>query len=163
MANYVHVFFGPYLRIKRNYKDGEVFQRSCLKVECQNHKREFHDGGTQFCPLCGSKIDKVSKIKRVETVILHHLQDELNEAFAECYPSDKLRDLYAYIVPNHSRNQPRKFDLSVEYDSYILDDIDREVETAWLVKEFAEEINVYREKCGPENVEIKWGLFTYSN
>lgn len=162
MANHVHVYFGPYLRITRQYKDGDVSERSCTKPECKNHAKDFRDG-TLFCPLCGSKVDTVSKVKRVETVILHHLQDELDEAFAEFSPDEKLYDLYAFLIPNHHRNAPRKFDLSVQWEIYMIDQIDRETETAWLAKEFAEEIEVYRQKCGPENVEIKWGLWTYWN
>jgi len=162
LANYKHVYIGPYLRVTRDYKDGPVTERCCTNPKCANHKQSFYDRGTKFCQLCGSQIDEVTKTKRVETVDIWKIADEINEAFTEFTP-DKFRDLYAFLIPNHHRDAPREFDLSVQWEEYVIENIDQAGETAWLKTAFAKEIEVYAAKCGANNVEVRWGLFTYSN
>lgn len=166
MANYKHLYFGPYLRVTLHYADAEVQERSCTKKECANHKREFWGDTPKFCDLCGSPIDKVFKIKREPVCKPYFLvEDEPIKEALWCMTPDKLSDIYTFMLPNQRRDRYRDFDLDVEWKDYVIEEkyINRDQEVAWFEEQFKREIAYVREKCGAQNVEVMWGMFTYSH
>jgi hypothetical protein len=72
MGLYQSIYVGPFLKVKRKFED-----KSVIKRFCPTHSKKQVTEDTNFCPLCGAKIESITKTQKSE-ISLKDIFEEKN-------------------------------------------------------------------------------------
>ena len=152
------VYVGPFLECE--YAVGEVtcYFKACPNQECSLHRLR---SGVQFCPSCGTRIESLPEIKRQSIVDRFELIDEIEEALFPISLEYIELPLVHIWVPNVTRNAPREFSFTPQFDCQVTPIVDgqKDIEEDWFKSTFSEEIQLlekHYEKCN-----VRWGILSY--
>lgn len=145
------VQIGPYLEVK-----GKI-EKNVAKVKrvCPNHKsRQTKD---KFCSLCGTLVENVD-FNEVETITPKQLLRSESENSDDLYSPEGMSVFISNLNPPNN--------ISVDYYDYDSIDLSDKAEVMsiqldWFKSKFSEEIKLFVDNFGKENVKVCWGVLVY--
>lgn len=143
-----NVFIGPYIKVYSPEIDTVEEYHTCPNVNCKNHKQDVAKG---FCPKCGTRIERTTRI--IEEQVSFDYYDELGGNFNE------ITDY------NNPSNYNRIFtsDIGVEtffdsdFEEIPMNETNLLSDINLLKTKYVKEISRIEEVFGKENVLILWG------
>ncbi len=164
-----HLCLGPYIVCTARLVPSQKTLRSCTNETCDNHKKEYANGGPSFrsagmdfCPKCGAKVGDVVVSLQSQNVNHWKMREEVNESL-HCVNRETDRSEKHVWVINCWKDSLGKeiIDRCDEAEVSIQPEIIK-ADLVWFRTVFREEIEKMSQAYGNENVEVRWGLIQYS-
>lgn len=161
MGIHRHAYLGPVIKVKAEKEEVITNYSACSNDLCSYRKQTLK---SPFCPQCGAKETRRSKRKLRDKIDFSTLLNEtLEESLSQVFtPSEIIFGGYVYIIPNENRNAPRNFKITNDEFSFT-PAFNQTAEINWLETNFQKEIEQIKSLAGNAEVEVTWGLITYSN
>jgi hypothetical protein len=164
-----HGYVGPFVVCKNHYVDAEKMIRACANEQCTRFQNAIYRNDVHFCECCGSQLTIIPITKRITTVDVVELCEDLEERFCTVGNEPFVSGQAGAVVHepsgqidvwiNNKTNQEigKSFFPNQEFISIpIKGDIKKDIEK--FEKQFAD---VFRKSYGPENVQIELGVLNW--
>ena len=154
-------YVGPYIKVFNPEKDSTEEYHSCPNKKCDKHKKQLSD---KFCPSCGTKITLVTfpcKSKIDFDIYKEFKKEPISEVMCESKPKEL--ENYDFYISNSTKSPG--ININVVYEHFIKDFNETIIvsEVQQFEIQLSKEINRLKEVFGNENVQIKWGVMTWTS
>ena len=152
-------YCGPFIRCRTVIVHAKVEHYGCINPACKYF--HIHDAGVVYCPSCGTRIGSFEVEEQHELVNGHEIMACLNEVLR--FENRWFEEGNHCFTPN-ARDTPRQFLVYPKEEEYQADltEFSQRDEMTWLEQKYSEELDVLRNTYGKNNVEIRWGVFIWS-
>lgn len=144
-----NIHLGPYIRV--------IYEKKTVKNDSCRTPSNCPNSESSFCPKCGMDKDKRFSlyVSSREFYSMFGNSEPLATIDDPCESEDGAH-MIADLAPNTLT--PRDFSGEDDVDSEVFN---IEEEKTWMEEKFAKEIGILNDKFDEENVEVRWGYFTW--
>lgn len=153
-----NVYVGPYIEYRVQIITTLI--SPCTQEDCPKSQ-------DPYCPQCGMSAEKQSKmltVKREEPEI-YFWEEPFNERFYNPRSHSPLGaeedEMKTYQALPNIGNWGDNIDPKYEEDIIEMQNLDIQEIVSRFEYEFEKELNILKEMCGIENVEVKYGVLVY--
>jgi hypothetical protein len=159
MGSQLHVYVGPYLKVRPETVQVPEDRRACRKAGCRL-ELVMVEAGVNFCPECGTKTESVGETTAEDKVSLSDAEEAIREALqaVTIYGDD---DSY-YWIPNVTREGDTSINPS-EDGVWPIGTADIIKLMIWFAGPtgFGPEIGALSALYGKGNCSLSWGVVAY--
>lgn len=164
-----YLCLGPYLVCTARLVPSQKTLRSCTNETCDNHKKEYANGGSSFrsagmdfCPKCGAKVGDVVIPLQSQNVDYWKMYDVIGESLHIVNRETDRSEKHVWVINNYKDLRGEEIVNRRERKEVWIQPEIVESDLVWFQDKFREEIEKMRQSYGDENVEVRWGLIQYS-
>lgn len=159
MGSRLYHTLGAYMTIKIPAVSKEQGFRSCGNPVCSNHKKTL---SSSFCDKCGGTVVTLTKTISSHFDLSSFLCEDLGETLFECRQLFNIKTELHLVLPNRKNN--KGIEISAYDDGFqAISPSQRTDDIGWFYETYQKEITILNEKFGEENIEVLWGIVSYSS
>ncbi len=158
------LYLGPYFEV-RSPKNTATFDHCKNKDSCPD-PQNLRKNHTSFCDRCGIRLRDRIHAHQYRPDFIEILASQALMSCVDYYGMGALEDEESHfiscLVPNFSHGlgpSPRdawcEGSMDLTDTAFVID------ETRWMRKRFKRELELLKDKFGPDNIRARWGFLTW--